>query len=401
LPKLPAALLDAAKQLVTLPHRPVVRPVAAPARASRLRPRHYRLLASFGILVGAPVLMSAWYLWACAADQYASVMGFSVHREEINPGVSLLGGLASFSGSGSADTDVLYQYIHSQQLVTELDADLDLRAKWSKPLGDPIFAFDQRGRIEELVDYWHDMVSVHYDNATRLIEVRVLAFAPHDAQDIATAILAKSTAMINRLNDVATADSLRNAEVELNRKKAALVTARADVTRFRNLHQIVDPGAELATQSGVIASLQQELTGAQVHLDMLRSTTISSDSRLPQAERRVAVIKAQIADERDKLGAGSGIDAGQGYADLMAEFERLGIEREFAEEAYRAARVAYEVAQADAEHQSRYLAAHVLPTLPETARYPARATMLALIAAFAFSIWSIATLIYYSLRDRR
>ncbi len=399
--RLPATMADPTTQLVTTVPRFQPPDIASPAGKSRLRPRHYGLLASFGLLVVAPVLISAWYLWARAADQYVSITGFSVHREDVNPASSLLGGLAGFSGSSSTDTDILYQYIHSQQLVADLDATMDLRGMWSKPAGDPVFAYDTSGQIEDLVDYWRDMVSVRYDSATRLIEVRVLAFAPQDAQALTTAILAKSTAMINRLNEVASQDTYRYAQEQLSRTTEALVMARAEVTRFRNLHQMVDPGAELVAQSGVIATLQQELTGAQVRLDMLRTTTVETDRRLPQAARRVAVIEAQIGAERQKLGQGGGDSGAQGYADLVAEFERLGVERQFAEEGYHAARVAFEVARADAERQGRYLAAHIAPTLPESARYPARGMMLAIIAAFALALWSIAALIYYAQRDRR
>jgi capsular polysaccharide transport system permease protein len=394
------ALADTAAQAITSLARKATF-VAAPAMASRLRPRHRWLIASFVVAVLLPVLVSAWYLWARAADQYASVTGFSVHREDGHPASALLGGLAGFSGSGSSDTDILYDYIHSQQLVSELDASLDLKAIWSKPQGDPVFAFDTSGSVEDLVDYWQDMVSVHYDTATRLIEVRVLAFAPEDAQAVTAAILARSGAMINRLNDIATKDGLRFARAELDRASETLVRARADVTGFRNQHQMVDPGMELAAQSGMIASLQQELTGAQVRLDMLRTTTVATDRRIPQAERRVAVIKAQIAAERDKLAQSGEVVATEGYAELIAEFERLGLERQFAEEAYLAARVAHEAAQANAERQGRYLAAHILPTLPESARFPARGTYLALIAGFALALWSIAALLYYALRDRR
>jgi capsular polysaccharide transport system permease protein len=399
--RLPAALTDPRTQLVTTALRKTVAHVAAPAGRARLQPRHRWLLASFIAVVLAPVLISAWYLWARAADQYASVMGFSVHREDIRPASSLLGGLVGFSGSGSADTDILYQYIHSQQLVAELDAALDLQGMWSKPVGDPVFAYDSAGNIEELVDYWRDMVRVRYDTATRLIDVQVRAFDPADAQAITTAILARSTEMINRLNDVASADAFSHARAEVARASDALIQARADVTRFRNQHQMVDPSMELVAQSSVISVLQQELTGAQVHLDMLRTTTQQGDRRVAQAEQRVAVIEAQITTERGKLGLGTGAAETDGYAGLVAEYERLAIERQFAEETYRAARVAFEVAQADATRQGRYLAAHILPTLPESARYPARVMALALIAAFALALWSIAALVYYALRDRR
>ncbi len=396
----PATIAGASTQLVTTP-RQIAPAIGGPATASRMRPRHLWLIASFAVAVVVPVLVSAWYLWTRAADQYASITAFSVSRQDGAAAAAALGGLARFSGSGPADTDILDQYIRSQQLVGEVDARLDLRAMWSRPSGDPVFALARSGSVEDLVDYWNRMVSVRYDATTRLIEVRALAFAPADAQAVTTAILARSTDMINRLNDGASADGLRFAQGELDRAAAALATARADVTRFRNRYQMVDPGMELAAQSGVIATLQQELTGARVRLDMLRTTTVATDRRLPQAERRVAVIEAQIAAERDKLGQGGDDAAPDGYAGLVAEFERLGIERQFAEEAYLAARVAFEVAQANAGRQGRYLAAHILPTLPQSARYPARGTYLALVAGFALALWSIAALLFYALRDRR
>ena len=62
---------------------------------------------------------------------------------------------------------------------------------------------------------------------------------------------------------------------------------------------------------------------------------------------------------------------------------------------------ARDAAFAEAQRQSRYLAMHVEPTLAETAEYPKRFQLLALLAGLAFVFWSILALIYYSLRDRR
>lgn len=60
----------------------------------------------------------------------------------------------------------------------KLTSEIDLRAIWSRPDGDPVYRFNPDGTIEDLVDYWNDMVNVYYDSSTRLIEVRVLAFSP-------------------------------------------------------------------------------------------------------------------------------------------------------------------------------------------------------------------------------
>ena len=77
------------------------------------------------------------------------------------------------------------------------------------------------------------------------------------------------------------------------------------------------------------------------------------------------------------------------------------MDREFAEEAYRAALAAFDQAQAEARRKSRYLAAHIRPTLAETSEYPRRLTLVAIVAFFAMGLWTLGVLVYYSIRDRR
>ena len=56
---------------------------------------------------------------------------------------------------------------------------------------------------------------------------------------------------------------------------------------------------------------------------------------------------------------------------------------------------------AEARRQSRYLAAHVSPTLPERPELPQKLTLLGLVALFSFLIWAMIVLTGYALRDRR
>lgn len=386
---------------------PVGKPLAAvpkalpPARPSRVRRRHKGIIAAFLGFVLAPLVVSVWYLWAVAADQYASTLGFSVHREDMSSAISLISGLSSLSGSSSADTDIIYRYIYSQQVVAEIQDELDLVSMWSRPGWDPVFAFHKGGSIEDLLDYWQSMVKVYYDSSTHLIEIRVLAFAPEDAQRIAQAIFDKSTVMINRLNDIATEDAIRFTRDELNRTRDQLVLARQAMTAFRNKYQIVDPASDVAVQTSILASLQQELAATLIDFDMLRGTAPETDPRLPPMERRIQVIEDRIKAERSKLGMGGVTGEGAAFADMVADYERLTVDLEFAEASYHAARAANDGAQAEARQQSRYLAAHILPTRAESSRYPERGMLLAVIGVFLFMLWAVAALVFYSIRDRR
>lgn len=372
-----------------------------PARRARLRPRHLGLLISFALCVLLPAAATSWYLWARAADQYASTLGFSVRKENSSSAIELLGGFSNLTGSSSADTDILYDYMHSQKLVSEIDAELDLRAKWSKPVGDPVFAFAAPGSVETLLTYWRRQVQVTYDNATRLIEIRVLAFDPADAQAIATALFDKSTAMINRLNDTARADALEFASNERDKAETRLKAARAAMTDFRNRTQTIDPESDLQAQSGLLANLQSQLAEALIDSDILAASTQNANQRGAQAATRIKVIEDRIAAEKAKLGLGQTGGTSQVFATMVGDYERLSVDREFAETAYRAAQLSYEAALADARRQTLYLAAHITPTLAETAEFPRRPMLLGTVVMFLLLAWSIAAMVYYSVRDRR
>ncbi|PZR00990.1 MAG: capsule biosynthesis protein [Cereibacter sphaeroides] len=374
--------------------------VRAPAPPSRLRRRHAGLIASFVFVVLLPALVSAWYLWAWAADQYASYVGFSVRKQETGSAVEMLGGIAALTGSSTSDTDILYEYMSSPRLVAEIDAALDLRAIWSKA-DDPIFAYRPPGTIEDLLDHWDRKVRVSYDSGTRLIEIRVLAFDPDDATRIAKAILERSSRMINDLSDIAREDTIRYARADLAETRARVTEARAAMTAFRNRTQIVDPAADVQGQTGLLAKLQEQLADALIAVDMLAPTTQVQDHRLEQAQARVKVIETRITAERQKLGFGEGGDGGAAYAELMGEYEKLAADMAFAEESYRAARAGYDLAEAEARRQGRYLAAHMEPTRAESARFPQRFTLLGTITLFLLLGWATLALVYYSLRDRR
>lgn len=381
-----------------------------PVPPARLKRRHWVVAASFVLMVLLPVTASAWYLWTRAVDRYVSYIAFSVRTEETSSAFELLGGMAELSGSSSKDTDILYQFIQSQELVARIDDAIDLRAIWSKPgYGwdeDPVFAYHPPGTIEDLTEYWNDMVSVYSDNGTGLLDLEVQAFTPEDAHLIAERIYAESSDMINELSAIARSDATRYAREELDQTIVTLKESREALTRFRNRTQIVDPTASIQGQMGLISSLQAQLAQTLIDLDLLRENVSENDPRIQQGERRVLAIERRIEEERRKLGIGTASADGEAapgsaFADLVGEYERLAVDREVAERSYTSALSTYESAIAEARRQSRYLAAHVKPTLAQAAVEPKRQTLVALIGIFCFLGWAMLVLTLTALRDRR
>ena len=266
---------------------------------------------------------------------------------------------------------------------------------------DPIFSFDPAGSIEDLTTYWQRMVRISYDANSGLMELRVLAFDPIAAQQIADAIVEKSSTMINNLSAIARADATRYARADLDLAVERLKQAREALTAFRISNEIVDPTADIQGQMGLLNLLQSQQVEALIDFDLLRDATSDRDPRLVQARRRLDIIEARIREERRKFGVGIDGENGSSYAETIAGFERLTVDREFAEQAYAAAQASFDGARAEANRKSRYLAAYITPTLAERAEFPNRPLLIGIVALFSFLGWSIMALSYYALQDRR
>lgn len=377
-------------------------PVYAPARPARRQRRHWMLLLSFLLCVILPSFFTGGYLWTRAEDQYTSSVGFTVRREDTPSAVELLGGLGAFSGSSSSDSDILFEFIQSQELVERVDETLDLHSLYSRHYStDPVFSLAPDSTIEDLVEYWQRMVLISYAPGTGLIELKVLAFTPEEARAIAREIFRESSEMINMLSAIAREDATRYAREELDAAVTQLKQARQALTAFRSRTQIVDPSADIQMQMGLLNTLQQQLGKELIDYDLLLTSVQQGDPRLQKSQQRIAALRARIDAERDKFGSGGETTSGEDYATLVAEFERMMVDREFAEKKYTGALSNYDAALAQAQRQSRYLAAYLHPTLAESAEYPRRPLLMGLTVLFLLIAWSTAALIYYSLRDRR
>ena len=84
--------------------------------------------------------------------------------------------------STASDTDILYEFIRSPDLVQRTDEALDIRAMFSRPWPhDFVFAFDPQGTIEDLTDYWNRQVKVLLDNNAGILHEGLITEIAPDA----------------------------------------------------------------------------------------------------------------------------------------------------------------------------------------------------------------------------
>jgi capsular polysaccharide transport system permease protein len=379
-----AAILDRPQAAIDVP----------PARP---RGRHWLILISLLIIVLLPFGIAATYLYTRAADQYHSETAFSIRSEEqASAAAGLLGAITQINPGSASEADILFEYIRSQKIVEDIDAKLDLRRIYNTPEGDPIFTLGPDATIEDLLGYWNRMVEVSYESSAGIIHVRANAFTAEEARAIASAILAESSKLVNRLSEQAREDAVRFAREELDEAEVHLREVRKRLADFRRTNRIVDPSADIAGQMGLLNALQQELAQALVERDVLLSYASEDDQRVIQANRRISAITEQIEEERQNLGVG-GVEGA--LPEVVGTYEELLVDIEFANTAYTQALAALAAARAEARRQSRYLAPHVQPTYAESPLYPRRVLISGLTGLFLLLGWGAGMLVYYNVRD--
>ncbi|TVS00463.1 MAG: sugar transporter [Rhodobacteraceae bacterium] len=372
------------------------------AMKARMRRRHWRLVFGLFLIVGLPVLVVALYLTQIARPQYASETGFVIRQEEAGSASQMLGGLSAMLGQNvSGNSDLLFEFLQSQEIVALVQGEIDLRAHYADGWPeDPLFTLPPDALIEDLVTFWQRMVRLTYDRSTGVITVQVRARDAQTAQAIAAAILRHSENVINDLNATARRDSMANAQADLEDAVATLRRAREALLAFQARTKIVDPMADMQGRMGILGNLQAQLAEAFVDYDLLSQTAAESDPRLRHLDRRITAIEDRIAHERSSFSAQNVTVDNTDYPTLLAEYESLRADVDFAAETYRAALAALAHARTRAARQQLYLATFLRPTLPQRALYPQAGLLTALTGFFAFMVWSVLALVYYSLRDR-
>jgi capsular polysaccharide transport system permease protein len=354
---------------------------------------------SFIALVLLPIMMAAVYLFVIATDQYVSEFRFSlssIDPPRLDP-LSLLAGNASHSPAGM-ESQIVVQYITSRAIVDQLDASLDLRRMFSPPEADWWARLPRPTSIEALVLYWRGQVDPFYDPANGTVVVRVRAFTPAEALQLAKAIVAGSEQLVNELSSRARHDTVRNAEAEVAQAEARLKTVLADIRAFRDREGLIDPGKTAEATGTLAARLRDELVRTNADLTTLKSYMRDDAPAVKVLKARIRSIETQQRVVSHDL-----TDPDRSRNDTLSRqlgsYEQLESERRFAEAAYQHALHGLDQARANADRQQVYIASFVPPSLPEEALYPRRWRTLAVVALIAFALWAIGGLAVQSIRD--
>jgi capsular polysaccharide transport system permease protein len=223
--------------------------------------------------------------------------------------------------------------------------------------------------------------------------LHVSAFNPQDAHKINEALLSMSEQLVNQVNARALEDSISFAtrvvqEAELKAKNAALA-----LSDFRNQRSVFDPERQSALQLQGIAKLQEELIATKTQLAQIRSLT-ADNPQIPVLNRRVATLQREIDAEMRKVAGGNSSLTRQ-----SSEYERLALERSFAEKQLASALASLELARNEAQKKQLYLERIVQPNTPDYAVEPRRVRSVLEVLVLGLIAWGILALLIAGVRE--
>jgi len=368
---------------------------------------------SFLILVVLPTMLVGVYYAIFAADQYMVETRFSVRSATASLGGGLLGSLGFGLGGGSSnDTFIILEYIHSRGILKNIDERIGLKKRYRKPANDFYAALPDDIADEDFLDYWKSMVKVSLDQTSHILTVKIFAFTPGDAKDIASAILSESERMINILSEKARQDAVAYALSEVRKAEKRVQAVRQKFLKFRNATQQIDPAKQAQVQVLLVGKLEEQLVTLRTKLAETRSYLSEKAPSVIFLRNRIKAVKEQIAAEKRKLGKKTADKSGGAEHDArgsmddgslsktLSEYEALVVEREFAEKFYISALKGLEEARLLANRQQRYLATFEQPYLPDSALYPKRFRNTMFVFLALSLIWGLGSLMTQSIRDR-
>ncbi|WP_159731024.1 capsule biosynthesis protein [Methylosinus sp. Ce-a6] len=390
---------EAARQIVVQVER-----IATEAnRALESRTRIPPIWLSFIAFVLVPSFAATFYFAFLAADQFAVETRFAVRAIELEAVATPKGESASFTFTPSGQNAyIVTSYIRSRAIVADVIGKLDLRAIFRRPEADFLTRLRRNATMDELTEYWRSMVETTVDAQSSLVTVYVRAFRKEDAFALASAVVAASEALVNRISERARRDATAMAEKDVRRSFEAVQATLADLHKFRDEFGVIDPtltGAEIGRLLAPLVAqkikLESELFVAGHELAPDAPTVRVMREQLDSTERQIKELKGKLTSSQGANSPGSTVAAN------LAKFEELEVRKAMAERFYALSKADLDRATLRANRQSIYLTVFVPPAAPEMSRYPHRVSYSLLVFLGLAIVWGIAALLLATIDDHR
>lgn len=344
-----------------------------------------------------PTLLAGIYYGLIASDVYVSESRLVVRSPQRQTS-SGLGALLQGAGFSRAQEDAynVHDFILSRDALRKLNEEFHLKEAFGGNNIDLLSRFaglDWDDSFEALHRYYQKRVNVEVDSLSSISTVKVSAFSAEDAYRINEKLIEMSENLVNELNERGRQDLIRFAAAEVDVAEKKVKAAALAVSQYRNLKAVFDPEKQSPLQLQLISKLQDELIAAKIQMAQVVTLT-RNNPQISSLQQKVQSLQEAIDAESAKVAGGS-----RSLSDKAAEFERLALEREFAEKQLAGALTSLELARNEAQRKQLYLGRIVQPSLPDYAVEPRRVRSVFATFVLGLIAWGILTILLAGVRE--
>lgn len=365
----------------------------------RARKAVRRIPPLFWISVIVPTLLASLYFGFLAQDVFISESRFVV-RSPDKPQRSNLGVILGNAGFNSASEEVraAQGFIESRDALQALNADGFAERAWGN---DAVSIFNRfnplgwSGSFEDLYTFYSGKVDAVYDTETAITTLTVRAFSPRDAQAMNTRLLQRAETLVNELNERGSEDLVRYAEREVAEARQQASEAALTLATYRNRAGVIDPELQATVQLQMISKLQDELIGARMQLLQL-STAASQNPQIPLLRVRIRGLEREIEQQLGQIAGNE-----NSLSEAAVEFQRLQLQREFADQQLALALSAQQEARNEARRQRAYVERVAQPSLPDDALEPRRIRGILATLVLGLVAWGVLSMLLAGVREHQ
>ncbi|MDP9422841.1 MAG: hypothetical protein M3Q19_08410 [Pseudomonadota bacterium] len=358
-----------------------------------------RLNPLFLATVVVPTVVATIYFGLLASDVYISQSQFVV-RSPDKPAASGLGVLLKSVGFSNAGDEIFitHDFVKSRDALRSLNENRQVERAFGSP---SVSIFDRfnplgwNGSFEDLYDYYTGKVSVEHNTTSSITTLIVRAFNPQDAKRMNEQLLELAEGLVNRLNTRGEVDLLGYAQREAREAETAARHASQALASFRNTQGVVDPERQATVQLQLVSKLQDELIGARLQLQQLQMLA-PENPQISLLRTRIAGLSRQIDAELGRAAGG-----GRSLSASAVRYQRLVLDREYADKRLTAALASLQEARNEARRKQAYVERIVEPDLPDEALEPRR--LRAILATFVVGLiaYGILSMLLAGIREHK
>lgn len=346
-----------------------------------------------------PTALAILYFGLIASDVYISESRFVVRSPE-RQSTSPLGLILKGAGFSKAQDDsyTVQDYVLSRDALKALNDELKIKDAYSSSSIDLFSRFagtDWDDSLEAFHQYYQKKVNVQLDSTSSITTLTVRAFTADGAQGINQRLVELAESLVNKLNERGRQDMIRFSADEVTDAQAKAKSAALALSQYRSAKGVIDPEKQSSIPLQQIAKLQDELIATKTQLSQLTIFT-KENPQIPALKKRLEFLQAEIDAENRKVTGGE-----RSLVTKAAEYQRLQLEREFADKQLASTMASLEQARNDALRKQLYLERIVQPSQPDKAMEPRR--IRGVIATFLLGLiaWGVFTMLLAGIKEHQ